>query len=245
MRRLAVTAVICLAGAGLAGAALGAPEVARTKEFVRVKSCSLDDHMAVFYARMRRVRGTSRMKVKFTLLERPAGVGRFVRVVAPGLSRWHRSAEGVGAYGFRQGVRGLHEGSSYRMRVRFRWFGWNRKLLREAQRTSGACLMFVPEPNLKVRLLGHWPTATMGLWSYGVRVRNAGPADADDVMVQFSVDGSAVATKTIAHLGPGESRSRYFTAPACTSQYSAVADPDDSVAESNEDDNSASASCLP
>jgi CARDB len=245
MRKLAVTALICAAGAGVAGTAVGEPEMARSNAFVRVKSCSLGDHWAVFYARMRRIRGTSRMKLKFTLLERPAGLNYYVRVAAPGLARWHRSAMGVRAYGFSQGVRGLRDGSTYRVRVYYRWIGADHNLLWAARRTSGPCRMFRPLPNLRVRLLGHWPTATAGVWSYGVRVGNAGRGSADDVALQFAVDGSVVASKTISHLASGEARSRYFTAPACATKYSATADPDDSVAESNEGDNSASAPCFP
>ena len=242
MRRLAVTALICVAGAGIAGAALAAPELARSRAFVRVKSCSIDDHSAVFYARMRKVHGTRRMKLKFSLLERPSGLRRFTHVSAPALTRWHKSAEGVKAYGFSQEVRGLHDGSTYRMRVRYRWYGADHKLLRSARRTSRACRMFVPLPNLKVHLLGH--RVVKGGWSYGVRVTNSGQLGADDVLVQFSIDGTVVETRTISHIDPGEVKSRWTRAePRCLTNYSASADPDNAIAESDESDNAATGSC--
>jgi hypothetical protein len=184
------------------------------------------------------------MKLRFALLERPAGLRRFSRVAVPGLGRWHKSDEGVRAYGYSQEVRGLHDGSTYRMRVGFRWYGAGHRLLRRARRVSRACRMFVPLPDLKVGLLGHRPTTHPGVWSYGVRVIDAGQLGADDVAVQLSVDGSVVDTKTIFHLDPGEAKTRYFSGPVCTAGYAAVADPENTVAESNEGDNSASASCL-
>jgi hypothetical protein len=243
MRRLGVTALIAVAAAGLAGAALGAPELARSKAVVRVKSCSLADRTAVFYARMRKVPGTKRMRMRFTLLERPSGLRSFTHVVAPGLGHWRKSAEGVGAYGYRQKVRGLHDGSAYRMRVRYRWYGQDHRLLKSVRRTSHTCRMFVPLPNLRVRLLGHRPTTTPGVWRYGVQVTNGGQVGVDDVGVRFSVDGSVLDTKTIPHLGAGEADSRYFRAPACKDGYSALADPDNAVAELNEGDNEATAAC--
>jgi hypothetical protein len=240
MRRLAVTALICALCTGVAGASLGAPVVARNKAVVRVKACSLADHTAVFYARMRKVRGTRRMKLKFTLLERPAGLRRFLRVKAPGLTRWHRSALRVKAYGYSQEVRGLHDGSAYRMRVRYRWYG-DHKLLRSARRTSRICRMFVPLPNLRVQILG----ATAGTpWHYTARVSNVGEAPADDVAVQLRVKGGEVDTKTISHIDAGASVDEPFDGPSCQGgRFAFIVDPTGTIAESNEADNRASHAC--
>jgi CARDB len=243
MRRLAVTALIAIAAAGLAGAALGAPELARSKAAVRVKSCSLEDRSAVFYGRMRRVRGTKRMRMKFTLLERAAGLHRFVHVAAPGLKRWRKSAEGVRAYGYSQEVRGLHGGSAYRMRVRYRWYGEDHKLLKSARRTSRVCRMYVPLSNLRPRIVD---TSALGdgVWRYRVRVTNLGQVSADDVAVQLSVDGGVVNTETISHLDPGESQRLALDGPACRRKYAFLVDPHGTIAEINETDNKAAASCL-
>ena len=237
---MAVTALILLASAGVAGAALAAPELARPKTAVRVKACSLEDQTAVFYARMRKVRGTKRMRMRFTLLERAAGLRTYKRVLVPGLSRWHKSAEGVRSYGYSQEVRGLHAGSTYRMRVRYRWYGAGHKLLKSARRTSRPCRMFVPLSNLRARIVD---VRSGDTWLYTARVTNTGQATADNVPVRFSVDGGVVDTQYIGHLDPGDAWHHTFNGPACEKRYAFVVDPDNAVPETNESDNRASASC--
>jgi len=250
MRRLALTVLTPLVAAALTGASFGAPELARPKlpqlampkTLVRVKSCSLDHHSAVFYARMRRVRGTAWMWMRFTLLERTEGETHYVQVRVPGLSRWRKSSQGMRPFGFSQKVRGLEDGSAYRMRVRYRWYDKDNALLRASQRTSRVCRMYVPRPNLQVQILDPWKYGST--WRYRVRVANAGEAAADNVPVQLSVDGAVVYRQTIPHLDPGEARGRGFYGPACGQRYAAVVDPDGVISESNETDNEATAACL-
>jgi CARDB len=240
MRRWAIILLTLLAAAP-AGAAV-VPGPARPKATVKLRSCSLEERSAVFVARMRRVRGTERMAMKFTLLERSAG-GRYRKVDAPKLGRWRRSRFGVGSFRYRQRVEGLAEGAAYRLRVRYRWYGEDGELLRSARRTSRTCRQFVALPNLKVQLLGVQRTRVPGVWRYEVRVRNAGHAPAADVPVQLSVDGAVVDTLDVPRLLPGEVRTLRFRGPACEREYEAVADPDDAIQESNETDNGQSGPC--
>ena len=237
MRRLAVTALILVAAAVMAAAALGAvPELARPKATVRVKSCSLEDKTAVFYARMRKLHGTKRMRMRFSLLERAAGTRHFKRVHAPGLSRWRKSAQGVHAYGYSQEVRGLHDDSAYRMRVRYRWYDKENQLQRSARRTSKPCRMFVPLPNLRVRVVD----VSSG---YVARVTNTGQASATNVGVQLRVDRGVPKTESIANLDPQETQLVAFDGPACRNKYVFRVDPADSIPETNEDDNRATRLC--
>ncbi len=243
MRRLAVTSLILVAAALMAAASLGAvPHVARSKATVRVKSCSLVEKTAVFYGRMRKRRGTRRMRMRFGLLERAAGSHHFKRVHAPALAHWRKSAEGVRAYGYSQEVRGLNDGSTYRMRVRYRWYDKNNKLQRRARRTSRACRMFVPLPNLRLRLVDTLPLGG-GVWRYRVRVSNSGQLGAGEVAVRLSVDGEAQGTKTIPALEPGESLRLAFNGSACKTRYAFNVDPDGTVPESNESDNRVFSGC--
>jgi hypothetical protein len=247
MRRLAVTALVLIAAAVAAAAAFGAsadvPQVARSKATVKVKSCSLEDHSAVFYGRMRKLHRTKRMRMRFTLLERPAGASRFKRVHVPALAHWHKSAYGVRAYGYSQEVRGLRDGSTYRMRVRYRWYDADNKLQRSTRRTSRRCRMFVPLANLRPRVVD---TRALGggVWRYRVRVSNVGQIAADDVAVQLSVDGSVVNTETVSHLDPGESTRLGFDGPACKRRYVFQVDPAGVIPENNEGDNRTTAFCL-
>jgi large subunit ribosomal protein L31 len=243
MRRLAITAPIVVAAAVTAAAAAGAPELARSKAVVRVKSCSLADRTAIFYARMRKLHGTHQMRMRFSLLERRAGASRFKRVHAPGLSHWRKSDEGVRAYGYSQEVRGLHYGSTYRMRVRYRWYDADNRLQRSVRRTSRRCRMFVPLANLQARVVDTRSLGA-GIWRYRVRVVNAGQVAADDVAVQLSVDGGLVNTETVSHLDPGEATRLGFDGPKCKRSYAFAVDPAGAIPESNEDDNGATATCL-
>jgi len=251
MRRLGLTALTPLVAAALTGASFGSqelatpksPQLARPKTLVRVKSCSLEHHSAVFYARMRRVRGTARMRMRFTLLERAEGETHYTRVRVPGLSRWRKSSQGMRPFGFSQKVRGLDDGSAYRMRVRYRWYDQDNALLRASQRTSRVCRMYAPRPNLQVQILD--ASRYGSTWRYRVRVVNAGEAAADGVPVQLWLDGAVAYRQTIQHLDPGEAQRRGFYGPACGHRYTAVVDPDGAISESNETDNTATAACPP
>jgi len=244
MRRLGLTGAILVAVAATAAAtAMATPPVdARHRATVKVKSCSLDEKAAVFYARMWKLHRTRRMKMKFTLLERAAGASRFKRVPTAGLRRWRKSAEGVRAYGFRQEVRGLQGGATYRMRVRYRWYDEVGDLQRSARRMSRPCRMFMPLANLRLRLIDRYALGA-GTWRYRVRVTNAGWSAADEVATRLFVDGTPAGTAVTSHLEPGESSRIALDGPACKLHYSIRVDPDGSVAESNESDNRVSALC--
>ncbi len=101
---------------------------------------------------MRRVGGTGRMSMRFTLLQRDPGE-RFRRVRAPGLCRWQRSRYGVRRFAHRQRVRGLADGSDYRMRVDFRWYGGDGDVIRRRRLTSSDLLAGQLLPNLQVDLV--------------------------------------------------------------------------------------------
>jgi CARDB len=240
MRRWSLI-LVTLVAAAPAGAAV-APDSARPRAVVKLRSCSLEERSAVFHVRMRRVRGTDRMGMKLTLLERPGG-GRYRRVRAPRLGRWRKSRRGVRSFRFRQRVEGLAEGSTYRMVVRYRWYDENGERIKSARRTSRPCRQFVALPNLRVHLLGRRRTAVPGVWRYEVRVRNAGLGPAANVPVQLSVDRAVVDTAEVDELQPGEVRTVRFRGPACNSGYEAMADPDGAIQESNEADNRQGAGC--
>jgi CARDB protein len=240
MRRWAVI-VVALAAAAPAGAVV-APDAARPKAVVKLKSCSLEERSAVFHARIRRVDGTERMGMKFTLLER-SGAGRYHKVKAPKLRRWRKSKPGVGSFRYRQRVEGLTEGWVYKMLVRYRWYGEDGERIKSARRTSRACRQFVALPNLRVQLLYAGRTNVAGVWRYDVRVRNTGRARALDVPVQLSVDGATVNTLEVSRLSAGEARTVRFRGPACEREFSAEADPDGAINETDETDNGDTSLC--
>jgi hypothetical protein len=237
---LAVPLMI-LAAALAAPPASGTVADAALPATVKLADCSVEESSAAFYGRMRPVAGADRMSMRFVLLERHAEGYQALR--APGLSRWHRSKPGVGAFGYRQTVRGLRPGGVYRVRVSFRWHSASGELVERTRRTSRACRQFDEVPNLTSVVAGFEPTKTPGVLRYLMRIANTGAAPAQDVEARLSVDGGVVDTVTIASLEPGESREVAVVGPACTASVSSMADPDGVIVESSEDDNAHTIDC--
>ena len=231
----AVLAACLLAPAGAAGATKVAT--------VKVSSCSRLDHSGSFYGRMLRQPGAERMAMRFTLLVRGPDEQRYTTVKAPGLKRWRRAKPRVRAFGYRQRVRGLADGSLYRMQVDFRWYDRDGEVVRKARRRSRACSQIGPLPDLRVRLVDMAPTSIDGVYRYRVRVANRGSAAAAAVGVRLSVDGSDVDARTIDALAPGTSTLLSFRGPTCNLAAHAVVDPDNTVRETSEADNGQSRTC--
>jgi hypothetical protein len=208
---------------------------------VKVVDCSVEEASAAFYARMRPVPGSDRMWIRFTILERQAGGYEPLR--ARGLSRWHRSKPGVGAFGYRQTVRNLQPGGVYRAQVSFRWYSPDGELIERTRRTSSACRQYDDVPNLTSAVLGFEPTKVPGIVRYEMRISNDGSATAEDVEAQLSVDGAVVDTVTIDSLERDDSREVAVLGPACTRSVSSMADPDGVIVESSEADNGHTVSC--
>src|SRR5215213_10065283 len=121
MCRLVITAALACALAAPA-AASAAPVGA-----ARLVSCdsALDpaDRTATFEGRMRRVRGATRLLMRFTLQSRTKDQSSWHALAAPGFGRWLSSDPGVGRYVYTKRVIALVAPASYRTIVRFRWLG--------------------------------------------------------------------------------------------------------------------------
>ena len=237
-RALIITAA--LAAAASAAAASAAPVPLPVS--VKLVRCSVEEHEAAFYSRMRQVPGTSRMAMRFTLLEETGG-DRAGTLTGPGLRRWHRSKPGVGVFGYRQGYRNLPENASHRVRVDFRWYADDGSVVARAKRRSARCRQFVELPNLTARLSGVTPTKVDGVVRYDAVVTNAGKAAASNVPVRLTVDGNVIDTVTIASFAPGEQRSLAIRGPECRSLVRLEADPEKSIAESSDADNASELTC--
>ena len=237
MRR-ALIITVALAAAALAAAATAAPPPAS----VKLVQCSVAEHEAAFYGRMRQVPGAVRMAMRFTLLEQTGG-DREVPLTGPGLRRWHRSKPGVKVFGYRQGYRNLPENASHRVRVDFRWYASDGSQVARARRRSARCRQFVELPNLRTALTGITATKTAGVVRYEGLVKNTGRAAASEVPVRLTVDGNVVDTVTVTSLAPGERRSLAIRGPECSRLVRLEADPEQSIAESSDADNASELSC--
>jgi CARDB len=225
----------------LVAALQGSAQAQQMPGSVRLVECSFAEHEATFRGSMRRVEGSERMAMRFTLMER-TGASGFKAVRVPGLGRWRRAKSGVVTFGYRQVVKALPENAVYRMRVDFRWIAPDGSVLQQLQRNSASCRQFAALPNLRVELLGARRTDVAGVVRYSVRVINAGKAPVT-APVRLSVDGDVIDTASVADLLPGEWRQIAFRGPTCETSVTAEADPEETVVESSESDNADELAC--
>ena len=230
----ALTTAALVAAASAAGA--GSPPAS-----VRLASCSVAEHSAAFYARMKLVDGANRMALRFTLLER-TGIEGEKRVKAPALSRWHWSKPGVVSLRYRQGVRNLDENATYRARVDYRWYSDSGAEVLRARRRSVRCRQFVALPNLVARLTKVGPAKVPGVMRYESLVSNTGDANVAAARLRLTVDGNVVDTVSLS-LGPHESRTVVIRGPKCRMLARVEADPEKAIAETSEADNAHELTC--
>jgi hypothetical protein len=235
-----IAAVACATCVAAATAAEPLSTAGAKRAAVRVLACDRTDQQALFRAAMRRVRGTGRMRLRFTLLQRDPGE-RWRRAYAPGLSRWKRSRAGVRRFAHRQRVRGLKDGSYYRMRVDFRWLNRNGGVIRRRRLTSRTCSLAESLPNLRV-------TSITGVLEgpgerYAVSVENAGQAGSPEAGLRLAVDGVPQGLVAVPALAPGESATVSLTGARCLARVRAVVDPGQLVMESHEGDNALAHGC--
>jgi hypothetical protein len=185
------------------------------------------------------------MWMRFTLLERSSGGARYQSVAAPGLARWRKSRRGVGRFGYRQTVKGLRLGASYRALIRFRWYDADGDLIRAGRRRSRVCAQRPPRPNLRIVGIGARRESVGDGIRYRVRVLNAGALAAPAARVALSVDGEAFAAATTPALAPGEARTVSSAGPPCERGVRATVDPRNAIRESVETDNTRGGACPP
>ncbi len=241
-RRLApiLAAALVAACAVLPAPASARPPAAASgvTAIAKVVRCSTVLDEAVFQGRMRKLPGTARMAMRFTLLQRTGLGPGFARVEAPGLGKWRRSRPGVRAFGYKQAVRNLAEGSLYRVQVDFRWYLADHKLQGKTRRKSATCPELDVLPNLRVKLLGVYHTPAPDTDRYALRVTNFGAAEAQGVLARLSVDGTVAASGTFGALSAKSSVKLILRGPECQDFVQAQVDPDSLIAESVETDNS-------
>jgi hypothetical protein len=245
LRRLLI--LVLLAGLIVASvdAAAARKRVPAKAASVKVLECRTSDdgesRSATFQGRVRALRGSARMRMRFTLLERFGDERRHV-VAFPELRVWHTSRGGIRDFRYKQTVTGLQGGGQYRMRVDFRWYDADGNLLRRARRNSGTCR----QPGELANLRPGFPSAgpgPEGTVNYTVPVWNRGKATAKDVAVELSVDGAVTDVDQIGEIPAGARREVHFTGPACKGGVRVVVDPDDTVKERRERDNVRKAAC--
>jgi hypothetical protein len=221
-------------------------DAAKPATLLKVRDCQVGDsakeRSAIFYARMTATKGTNQMAMRFTLIDR-AGDGPPTVVDSPALAQWRKSNKGVKRFGYAQQVSGLAKGGAYAVQVQFRWLGARGQVIRSVKRTSGTCRQEGQLPNLSITGASAQAGETSGTEVYFVDITNSGRGAADSPGVDLFVDSAAADSQTVDLVKPGETRTVRFVGPLCKRNIQVVADRDEVVNETNEDDNTLRARC--
>jgi len=206
---------------------------------LKVRSCQTGDsskeRLVTFYARMQAVPGTSRMQLRFTLIDRSADGASLV--ATPKLAKWRKSRVGVEKFGYAQTITGLQKGGAYAATVDYRWRDAKGHTIKSLRRTSADCRQDGELPNLAVGRGEARGGDAPGAIDYQVPVTNRGDADANDLQVELFVDGAAVNAAPVDMAEAGETVFVKFSGPACQRRVRAVVDRKNTVAETTDDHN--------
>jgi hypothetical protein len=228
----------------MGGLTAGAQAAPRTS--VKVTECQVgktpETRLATFQGRMRAIKGTARMAMRFELVaETPAAASPQV-VDAPALSPWRRSRSGVSEFTYSQTIKGLAPGVTYRSIVSYRWYDAKGRVIERAERRSGTCVQRGDLPNLVLASVKSARGEVPGTGVYTVSVGNTGQGDVGKFTVSLIADGAHIDTRTIDGLKSGEFTTVRFTGPYC-GRLRAVVDRGHDVPETVEDDNELKARC--
>jgi len=242
---IAVAALTATVAGGLAAAPVSSkPRTASVSVAVCHPSDDVSQRYASFSGQMHTIPGAQRMAMRFTLLERLGhGLAGFKPVPLSDLKPWRSSKTGARAFIYTQRVTALRDDGAYRMRVQFRWYGANKKVLRTTTLRSRSCRQPAPLPNLTITSITSTPAMAPGQRIYSVTVGNSGRGDARNLPVVLKVDGSAVGSSRIDLLPGEESSVVQIQGPACVFTVRAVADPDRVVPETSDSDNALTVPC--
>jgi hypothetical protein len=199
--------------------------------------------LVVYLSHMRAVEDTARMSLRVRLFEK-YGDGEFERVSAPDLGVWQKSRFDASIFRFKQRIEKLHPGAVYRAVVHYRWQNADGEVIKSARRRSEVCNRNGDLPNLRVASVETRPGEVEGTAVYRTTIVNQGESAAQNIGVLLRVDGEVVDEELIDALAPSEQQTVTFTGPVCRRKMRAVVDPKDLIAESREQDNVLSPSCL-
>lgn len=202
---------------------------------VTLTECTPKERTAAFEARMEKVAGAERMKLRYTLEARKRG-RLWHRIAAPELAGWRTADPQTTRFISERRVTQLVGPSFYRAYVRFRWIDEDGRTVARAKARSRACWQPDHRPNVKLRELSF-----EGKGSYVALVANTGrsPTGAFDLAV------TGLGPIVVADLAPGEERLIEAAGPECEpgTPVTATADPLDLIDERNELDNAVTRRC--
>jgi hypothetical protein len=242
------TALALLALAALAPAPLARAAEPTARVVMTACTTGLDpqDRTVTYEGRMRRLSGTRRMQMRFTLQVRARAATKWTAVKGPGLNVWVTSNTGVARYSFSKHIENLGAPASYRVMVRFRWLDAQARRVDDRRITSRTCRQPDLRPDLRAKRIDVENAGDPARRRYVVVVRNDGAtaAGAFDVALDLSA-GAPLGDQHVVDLGRGASTLVTFEGPRCDpgDMLTATVDPGGLVAEADEGDNALVVPC--
>jgi hypothetical protein len=210
-------------------------------------AADLPDRYATFAAQMVATAATQQMSLRLQLYEHTPGTTGYRLVTGvPGFGVWENSAPGIGVFNYSQEVTSLTAPASFRVQVGYRWLDGARHVLKRSTRTTVSCAEPAQLPNLVAGAVSISPGASPGTSTYAVAVRNDGTTSAvGGFEVGLTVDGAALDEQSVAGLGAGDRTVVTFTGAACSpgGTLAVTVDPEHTIQESTEVDNSRTVTC--
>ena len=195
-------------------------------------------------ARMRRIAGARRMAIRFDVGVRYPGEARYHAVRAAGFRVWLKSSRRAGSYERYRTVNGLEAPARYRVRVGFRWYRRDGRVLKTVSRVTRSC--FEPDPRPDLRFAAARSRVLLdGRVRFAVDVRNTGFSSSGPSAVTLRAADGTEQAKALPALAPGEQVTRTWVRAACAPDFEplAVLDPEGTVDERREADNARRLAC--
>ncbi|HET6506675.1 MAG TPA: CARDB domain-containing protein [Baekduia sp.] len=208
----------------------------------RVAACTTgaaDDERAAAFTGSMSASGAKRMQMRFALQQRlgPGPKGTFKKVAVPDWGSWEKADPGRGAFVFTKRIEALTAPAAYRVVVTFRWLDGRNHVLRTTTRTSPACEVADPRPDLSLGGIDAVATGP-GRAAYTLAVANDGHSTAAPFAVTVTVGGVTSAPVILGPLTAGDRASGAVAAPRCApgSTITVTLDAANAVDESHEAD---------
>jgi hypothetical protein len=249
-RTLLLLSLLASAAALAAPAAAGTLQGERPPLAATLAACAAgatpDERFAVFTGSMPAIRGTQRMAMRFTLLLRSSADAPWEVVRARGFGRWERSDPGRAGFVYTKRVERLLQGRSYRVIVRYRWYGARGALQRTRVRRSPVCRQPDQRPDLEVDSVAVADGPEPGTYRYAVGIFNAGRSAAGP----FDVGAAGLerdVVRPVAGVPAGERATVELVGPRCEEGETVTfrLDARGTVDEADERDNGFRWRCVP
>jgi CARDB len=242
-RRALLLLVLVVLSSPLSVAPAAHAQTAKSKApAARVTDCTTgadDAERAAAFTGSMSAGGAKRMQMRFTLQQRlgPGPKGTWKKVAVPDWGTWQKADPGRTAFVFTERIEALTAPAGYRVVVSFRWLDARNRVLRTATRTSAACEVADPRPDLALGGLDAVATGG-GRAAYTVAVANDGHSQAVPFAVTVTVGGVTSDPVILGPLSAGDRATGAVAAAACAprSTITVTLDAANAVDESDEAD---------